>query len=66
MIPELGNFSVMLALCLALAQGILPIAGTFNGNRRWMDVARPAAAGGTSTRRRRSRAPRRCTSGASA
>ncbi|MGE5649113.1 MAG: heme lyase CcmF/NrfE family subunit, partial [Bacillota bacterium] len=45
MIPELGNFSVMLALCLALAQGILPIAGTFNGNRRWMDVARPAAAG---------------------
>ena len=45
MIPELGNFSVMLALCLALAQGILPIAGSFSGNRRWMAVARPAAAG---------------------
>ncbi|WP_052452451.1 heme lyase CcmF/NrfE family subunit [Noviherbaspirillum autotrophicum] len=45
MIPELGNFSLMLALCLTLVQGILPIAGTFNGNRRWMDVARPAAAG---------------------
>ena len=45
MIPELGNFAVMLALCLALAQGILPIAGSFNGNQRWMALARPAAAG---------------------
>ena len=45
MIPELGNFSLMLALCLALVQGILPIAGSFNGNARWMTLARPAAAG---------------------
>jgi len=45
MIPELGNFSVMLALCLALVQGILPIAGSFRGNARWMALARPAAAG---------------------
>ena len=45
MIPELGNFAVMLALCVALVQGILPIAGSFNGNQRWMALARPAAAG---------------------
>ena len=45
MIPELGNFSVMLALCLALVQGILPIAGSFRGNARWMALARPVAAG---------------------
>jgi cytochrome c-type biogenesis protein CcmF len=45
MIPELGNFAVMLALCVALAQGILPIVGSFNGNQRWMALARPAAAG---------------------
>jgi cytochrome c-type biogenesis protein CcmF len=45
MIPELGNFAVMLALCVALAQGILPIVGSFKGNQRWMALARPAAAG---------------------
>ncbi|NMM05036.1 heme lyase CcmF/NrfE family subunit [Polaromonas sp.] len=45
MIPELGNFSLMLGLFLALVQGILPIAGSFRGNARWMSVARPAAAG---------------------
>ena len=45
MIPELGNFSVMLALCLALVLGIFPIAGSFTGNLRWMALARPVAAG---------------------
>jgi cytochrome c-type biogenesis protein CcmF len=45
MIPELGNFSLMLALCLALIQGTLPIIGSFRGNDRWMAVARPAAKG---------------------
>ena len=45
MIPEIGNFSLMLALSLALIQGILPIAGAFRGNQRWMALARPAAAG---------------------
>ena len=44
MIPELGNFACVLALCVALAQCILPIAGSFSGNRRWMALARPAAA----------------------
>jgi cytochrome c-type biogenesis protein CcmF len=45
MIPELGNFSLMLALCLALLQGTLPIAGAFRDNQRWMALARPAAVG---------------------
>jgi cytochrome c-type biogenesis protein CcmF len=45
MIPELANFSLMLALCLALAQGILPIVGSFRGNRRWVALARPTAVG---------------------
>jgi cytochrome c-type biogenesis protein CcmF len=45
MIPELGNLSLMLGLFLALVQGILPIAGSFRGNARWMAVARPAATG---------------------
>ncbi|MET3107310.1 cytochrome c-type biogenesis protein CcmF [Oxalobacteraceae bacterium GrIS 2.11] len=45
MIPEIGNFSLILALCLALLQGILPIAGSFQNKSRWMEIARPAAAG---------------------
>ena len=45
MIPELGNFSLILALCLALVQGTIPLAGSFRGNTRWMALARPAAAG---------------------
>ncbi|MGZ5802524.1 MAG: heme lyase CcmF/NrfE family subunit, partial [Burkholderiaceae bacterium] len=45
MIPELGNFSLMLALGLALTLGILPITGSFLGKERWMALARPAATG---------------------
>ena len=45
MIPELGNLSLILALCLALVQATLPIAGSFRGNERWMALARPAASG---------------------
>ncbi|HEY0060667.1 MAG TPA: heme lyase CcmF/NrfE family subunit [Telluria sp.] len=45
MIPEIGNFSVMLALCLALVQGILPMIGSLRGNQHWMAIARPAAYG---------------------
>jgi cytochrome c-type biogenesis protein CcmF len=44
MIPELGNFACMVALAVTLVQGILPIAGSFSGNQRWMALARPAAA----------------------
>lgn len=45
MIAELGNFSLMLALCLALVQGVLPIIGSYRADTHWMALARPAAAG---------------------
>ena len=45
MIPELGQFALVLALCLALVQCVLPIAGAARGNAAWMAVARPAAQG---------------------
>jgi len=43
--PELGHFALILALCLALAQGILPLIGAHRGNLAWMALARPAATG---------------------
>ena len=43
MIPELGQIALMLALCLALTQGILPLAGAANGNTSWIALARPLA-----------------------
>jgi len=43
MIPELGHFALILALCVALAQAILPLAGASLGNARWIAFARPAA-----------------------
>ena len=45
MIPEIGNFSLMLALVLALILGILPITGSLRGNRQLMALARPVARG---------------------
>lgn len=43
MIPELGHFALILALLLALVQGILPLAGAARNNPAWMAVAKPAA-----------------------
>jgi cytochrome c-type biogenesis protein CcmF len=43
MIPELGHFSLMVALAVALVLGTLPIIGAARGNETWMDLARPAA-----------------------
>ena len=43
MIPEIAHFSLILALCLSLIQGLLPIAGTIKGRREWILLARPAA-----------------------
>jgi len=43
MIPELGQFSLILALLLALVQSILPLAGAARNIPAWMSVARPAA-----------------------
>jgi cytochrome c-type biogenesis protein CcmF len=45
MIPELGQFSLALALALALVQAFFPIAGAARGNAAWMALARPAAQG---------------------
>ena len=45
MIPELGQFALIVALCIALAQAVLPIAGAARGDVAWMNVARPAAQG---------------------
>ena len=43
MITQLGHFSLVLALGIALLQAVLPLAGAQTGNRQWMGVARPAA-----------------------
>ncbi|MFL6657563.1 MAG: heme lyase CcmF/NrfE family subunit [Massilia sp.] len=43
MIPELGNFAVMLALGVALLMGALPMVGAARGKLQWMALARPAA-----------------------
>jgi len=45
MIPELGHFSLILALLLALVLGTLPVIGAANGVRAWMALARPVARG---------------------
>ena len=45
MIPELGHFALIIALCIALTQAILPLTGAARGNVLWMNVARPAAQG---------------------
>ena len=45
MIPELGQFALVLALCLALVQGTLPLVGAARGNAALMSVGRSAAHG---------------------
>ncbi len=45
MLPELGHFALIIALCLAIVQGIFPIAGAARGNANMMAMARPVAQG---------------------
>jgi cytochrome c-type biogenesis protein CcmF len=45
MIPEIGQFALIVALWLALLQGILPIVGAARGSAVLMSIARPLAAG---------------------
>ncbi|MCX7102202.1 MAG: heme lyase CcmF/NrfE family subunit [Methylobacter sp.] len=45
MIAELGHFSLILALCMAIVLGTLPIIGAFRGLAGWVAVAKPAAFG---------------------
>lgn len=45
MIPELGNFALIIALCLACIQSFFPLVGAHRGYTPWMNMARPAAIG---------------------
>ncbi len=45
MIPEIGNFALILALLLAITQGTLPIIGAARGIPSWIALARPAVQG---------------------
>jgi cytochrome c-type biogenesis protein CcmF len=43
MIAELGSFSLMIALAVAMILGTVPIIGAARGNAGWMALARPGA-----------------------
>ena len=43
MLPELGQFALLLAFVVAIVQATLPMVGAQRGIGAWMDVARPAA-----------------------
>ena len=45
MIPELGHFALILALCLAIVQSIFPLIGSLNRTPSWVAMARPLAYG---------------------
>ena len=45
MIPEIGNFALILALLLATVQGTLPIIGATRGIPAWIALARPVVQG---------------------
>src|SRR5690349_25108328 len=42
MIPEIGQFALVIALLLALTQATLPLIGASRGNRTWIALAAPA------------------------
>src|SRR5690348_13421625 len=42
MIPEIGQFALIVALLLALTQATFPLIGASRGNRRWIALAAPA------------------------
>ncbi len=45
MIPEIGHYALILALCVSVVLGSLPIYGAAVGNSMLMSVAKPAARG---------------------
>ena len=45
MLPELGQFSLILAFCLSIILGTLPLIGAHRNNVLWMSLARPLSAG---------------------
>jgi len=45
MIPEIGQFALILALSLAICQGVIPLVGAYKNDVAMMSVARTAATG---------------------
>ena len=45
MIAEIGHFALILALCLALIQGVVPLVGAHKRYSSWIQVAGPASYG---------------------
>ncbi|HKJ54163.1 MAG TPA: heme lyase CcmF/NrfE family subunit [Gammaproteobacteria bacterium] len=43
MIPEIGQFALIVALCVAITQAVVPLTGAALGVQRWVAVAVPAA-----------------------
>ncbi len=43
MLPEIGNFALILAMTIALAQGVVPMIGAARNIPGWIAFARPAA-----------------------
>ncbi|MDH3386334.1 MAG: heme lyase CcmF/NrfE family subunit [Gammaproteobacteria bacterium] len=43
MIPEIGHFALIIALCIAFIQALVPLAGTGFGVQRWIAMAVPSA-----------------------
>jgi len=45
MVPEIGQFALIIGLSIAIMQAVLPLAGASLGIRRWVALAKPAALG---------------------
>ncbi len=45
MIPEIGHFALIIALCFAIMLGTVPLIGAYRQDTPWMALARPLAAG---------------------
>ena len=45
MTPELGNFALILGLCMSLVLATFPLIGSINNTPGWVALARPAAWG---------------------
>ncbi len=43
MIPEIGHFALIMALCVAIVQASLPLVGAARGIPAWIGLARPTA-----------------------
>ncbi len=43
MIPELGHFALILALAVAIVQGVVPMIGAWRDDAAWMAAGRSAA-----------------------